>query len=805
MTEKRIRELTPKELRLRFDPKQLGINTIEDLEPLEGIIGQKRAVSALRFGLEIEKKGFNIYVAGPPGIGKMTAVQAFLEELASEKEKPSDWCYVNNFEDSYQPKVCRLPAGMGRQFQEDMDTLVDLLRQEIPKAFEGEDYGNKRDRIIKDFEKKRSEIQEEITGKASAVNFKIEVTPQGVMIVPLLGERPLNEKEIAALPEDARQDLQKRREEVENLLKDGMKRIRVMQRETQEHLQRLDRRVALFVVGDQIDDLIEKYDDYIDVTQYLQEVKSDIQENINTFRTDQSTESEESSKKKPPWAEKMPFRKYQVNVAVDNSRQKGARVVIELNPNYSNLFGRIEKETQFGALYTDFLMIKAGALHMANGGYLVMPIEELLTSPLSWPSLKRAIQNEEVQIEEPTHLLGMQVVKSLRPQPVPLDVKIVLIGRPLLYYLLYQSDQDFPELFKIKADFDTRMENNEDNIKDFISFLCKLHKKENLKDLDGSAIAAVLEHAIRLSGDQTKLSTQFGALADLLRESHYWARQEETDKISRAHVSKALAEKVYRSNLIKVRIQEMIERGTLLIATEGEVVGQVNGLAVSMLGDYEFGRPSRITASVGPGRGGILDIEREIKLGGPIHSKGVMILSGYLTRQFARDYPLSVVARLVFEQSYEGIDGDSASSTELYALLSALSGLPLKQGIAVTGSVNQNGEVQAIGGVNEKIEGFYEVCLAKGLNGSEGVMIPQSNVANLMLREDVVEAVANGKFHIWSVATIAQGIELLTGHVAGERNADGAFPKDSVNYLVDQRLRAFAKAVKGDRGDDTYT
>jgi lon-related putative ATP-dependent protease len=802
MAKKKIKELTPSQLRRTFDSKKLGIKTTKGLKPLEGIIGQRRALSALKFGLGIEKKGFNVYVAGPPGIGKMTAVKTFLEKEAGDGKSPSDWCYVNNFDDTYQPTTCRLPAGMGKQFQEDMDDLIEHFRQEIPKAFEGEDYGNKRERIIKDFEKKRSQVQEEITNKAKEANFNIEVTPQGIMIVPLLGGRPLSDTELAELPEDARQDVQKRREQVEKELKNAMKRIRVLQKQTQERLQKLDKQVTLFVVGDQIDDLIEKYDDYEDVIEYLQSVKSDIQENINTFRGNQSSEEQQTIPGMgTPWAQKLPFRKYQVNVVVDNGKLKGAPVVIELNPNYSNLFGRIEKETQFGALYTDFLMIKSGALHHANGGYLVLPVEDLLMNPLSWQSLKRAIQNEEIQIEEPSHLLGLQVVKSLRPQPTPLDVKIILIGRPMLYYLLHHHDEEFPELFKVKADFDTRMESSDDNIQDFVSFLCKLHEKEDLKDLDGSAIAAVLEHSLRLSEDREKISTQFGALADVVREANFWAKQAGSVTIKREHVHKALDEKVYRSNLIKERINEMIDRGVLLIGTDGEMVGQVNGLAVSMLGDYEFGRSSRITATVGPGRGGIIDIEREIKLGGPIHTKGVMILSGYLAGTFATDYPLSLSARLVFEQSYEGIDGDSASSTELYALLSALAQVPIKQGIAVTGSVNQNGEVQAIGGVNVKIEGFFEVCKTKGLTGEQGVMIPQSNVQNLMLREDVVKAVKDRKFHIWPIRTIDEGIEMLTGVPAGRRGQNGKYPKDSINYLVDQRLRSFAEAVRPHRDD----
>ena len=492
----------------------------------------------------------------------------------------------------------------------------------------------------------------------------------------------------------------------------------------------------------------------------------------------------------------MPFRKYQVNVLVDNSKQEGAPVVVELNPSYSNLFGRVEKEAHFGALYTDLTMIKAGSLHRANGGYLVLRAEDLLRNPFSWDGLKRALLSRQIEIEEPGERFGFMATKSVRPQPIPLDVKVALIGSPLLYYLLYASDDEFSELFKVKADFDTSMARDEENVQDFLAVLSTFCHKEKLKPLDASAVAKLLEHASRLAEDQEKLSTHFGALADVIREAHFWALQDGAPHVGAAHVQKALDEKLYRSNLIQERIQEMIARGTLLIDAAGEAVGQVNGLSVLSLGDYLFGKPSRITASVGPGREGVIDIEREVELGGPIHSKGVLILSGYLAQEYAQDKPLTLAARLVFEQSYEGIEGDSASSAELFTLLSALSGLPVKQGIAVTGSVNQHGELQAIGGVNQKIEGFFDVCQAKGLTGEQGVIIPQSNVQNLMLREDVVEAVKSKRFHVWPVKTIDEGIEILTGVPAGKRGPDGQFPEGTVGYRVDRRLREFAECLK---------
>jgi lon-related putative ATP-dependent protease len=794
-----IQLLSPEQLRRTFDPKRLGIETTEHLKALEGIIGQRRAVTALQFGLEIQESGFNIYVAGPPGIGKMTAVQSFLEELAKRKATPPDWCYVNNFDDPYQPKVCRLPAGRGRMLQQDMKSAIEHIRREILKAFESEEYGNKRDEIIKALEAKRTQILEHLNAKATKAGFALQATPVGIVIFPAKKGQPLSDEEIQALSASDKEELQRRHDALQEELNATMKQVRELARAAQEKLQGIDKQVALYIVGGLMEDLHEKYRDLPEVIEYLQAVQKDILENIETFKgglLTSASSTPESNSASNPWWRELPFRKYQVNVLVDNSKQEGAPVIVELNPSYNNLFGRVEKETQFGALYTDFTMIKSGSFHRANGGYLVLPVEDILCNLLSWDGLKRALRSREIQIEEIGERLGYMAIKSLRPQPIPLNLKVLLVGRPLLYYLLYAYDEEFPELFKVKADFDTRMDRSDENIQELLAFLYTFCNKEKLKHLDSGAVAKLLEHSSRLAEDQEKFSTHFGALADIIREANFWAMQEGATHIRAPHVRKALDERIYRANLIQERSQEMIERGTLLIDTTGQALGQVNGLSVLSLGDYQFGKPSRITASVSPGREGIIDIEREVELGGPIHSKGVMILSGYLARQFAQDKPLTLSARLVFEQSYEGVEGDSASSTELYAMLSALAGLPIKQGIAVTGSVNQHGEVQAIGGVNQKIEGFFEVCKAKGLTGEQGVIIPQSNMPNLMLREDVVEAVAAKKFSVWAVKTINDGIEILTGVSAGERGPDGHFPEGTVNYRVEQRLREFAERLK---------
>ncbi len=794
-----IQELLPEQLRRTFDHKASCIDTTENLKPLEGIIGQKRAVSALLFGLDIRERGFNIYVAGPPGMGKMTAVKSFLEEFASRKEIPPDWCYVNNFDDSYKPRVVKLPAGRGRQLQQDMKTLIAHIQREIPNSFESEEYGARRDEIAKAMEGRRSEVLERLNTQANEAGFTIEATSFGIIMIPMLGGRPLSEAELAALPVAAREDFQHKRDLLQEELKSSLKQVRGIDREAHKKMEELDRKVALYIVGGLIDDLEEKYLDLPEIVDYLRTAQKDILENIKIFRSGQSgptAQTLEGLSLPAPWLQEMPFRRYQVNVLVDNSRLGGAPVVVELNPSYNNLFGRIEKETQLGALYIDFTMIKAGSLHRANGGFLVVPVEDVLRNLFSWDSLKRALRSREIQIEEPGERLGFLTTKSLRPEPVGFDIKVVLIGHPMLYYLLHAYDEEFPELFKVKADFDTRMDCIDENIQDFLVFLSTFCQKENLKSLDSGAVARLLEHAARLAEDQEKLSTHFGALVDVVREAHFWAHQEGAERVGKAHMQKSLDQKVYRSSLIQERICEMISRGTILIDTAGQAIGQVNGLSVISLGDYMFGKPSRITASVEPGQGGIVDIEREVELGGPIHSKGILILGGYLAQKYAQDKPLTLAARLVFEQSYDGVEGDSASSTELYALLSALSGLPVKQGIAVTGSVNQHGDVQAIGGVNQKIEGFFDICKAKGMTGEQGVIIPLSNVKNLMLREDVVEAVRSKTFHIWGAKSIDEGIEILTGIQSGDRGPDRRFPEGTINYLVEKRLHDFAESMK---------
>jgi len=787
-------EVPAERLRRICDPSSLGFRTTEGLKPVEGIIGQARAIRALQFGLAIQEHGFNIYVAGLPGTGRTTAVKAFLEELARQKEVPTDWCYVHHFKDPYFPKAMKLPPGKGKVLQEDMRKLVEEARREIPRVFEKEDYTMRRERIGDGLRKKREALFTRLGERAQEKGFLIQSSQVGLLIIPVVDGNPMSDQDFMALPPERKEEILKRRSVVEEELKAATKELKAAEKETNEELQNLDREVALFAVGYLLNDLKERYEDLPQVLNYLKEVQEDILENIGQFRGG----GEGSSEMLLPMARlrELAFRKYQVNVVVDNSGMTGAPVVMEFNPTNNNLFGRIEKESEFGALVTDFTMIRAGSLHRANGGYLVVQVEELLRNIFSWDGLKRSIRNREIAIEEAGERLGFIATKSLSPEPIPLETKVILIGSPALYHLLFAYDEDFNELFKVKADFDTRMDWTEENIKTYAASLWSLCCRERLRHMDAGAVAKVIEHSSRLAEDQEKLSTRFIEISDIMREANHYASSAGSSLVTRGEVEKAIEERIYRSNLIQERINDLIAKGVLCIDTEGEVVGQVNGLAVISLGDFAFGRPNRITVSVGLGREGIIDIERESKLGGRIHTKGVMILGGFLADRYAQDKPLALSARLVFEQSYEEVEGDSASSTELYALLSALSGLPIRQGIAVTGSVNQKGQVQAIGGVNQKVEGFFQICQAKGLTGAQGVIIPESNLSNLMLKEEVVQAAREGKFHIWPVKTIDEGIEILTGQQAGQKRADLTFEPDTVNDRVNRRLQELARQLR---------
>ena len=791
------RILEAAELRATCYKGDLGFETTEELEPLQSILGQDRALQALKFGLSIESEGFNVFVAGEAGTGRSTAVDEFVAQLARTKPIPSDWCYAHNFRDPYQPKAMRLAAGRASRLARELNALVETVKVQLPRAFESEHYSKKREEILAAFNDKRERMFSDLGERARAEGFVIHSTPVGLMMAPLVQGRPMSDQELGSLPPEVRRRIASKREELESHIRDVLREIRRLEREALRAVEELDREVLLFTVGHLFDNLREEFRENEEVVAHVNEIQEDMLQNVGALKGQGPSQGDGQAGTDRACAKDVDFRKYTINVIVDNSGLEGAPVVVETNPTYNNLFGRIEKEARMGILVTDFTLIRGGSLHRANGGYLIVPVDELLRNPLAYEGLKRALRSREIAIEEAGERLGLMTTKSLRAEPIPLDIKVILIGTPFVYLQLYALDPDFNELFKVKAEFDTEMERTPSNVKTYASFLSKLCRKENLKHLDAGAAGKVIEHSSRLAGDQTKLSTHFAEIADIIREANFYAVQQGARNIEAGHINKAIEAKVYRCNLIESRLREMTARGILRIETSGSAVGEVNGLTVIDLGDIAFGRPSRITATVGPGRDGIIDIEREARLGGRLHSKGVLILGGYLTERFAKEFPLSLSARLVFEQSYDMVEGDSASAAELYALLSSISGVPIKRGLAVTGSVNQKGEVQAIGGVNEKIEGFFEACRLRGLTGEQGVVIPESNVKHLMLKEQLVETVREGGFHIYAVRTIDEGLEVLTGIPAGARGADGSFPDGTVNGLVERRLREFAERVRG--------
>lgn len=788
-----VTELTTEKVYKSCNPDDVGCDTTQELTALETIVGQDRAIRAMQFGLGIKEKGFNIFVSGVPGTGRTTAVRKYLEEVAVDKPIPSDWCYVNNFQDAYRPHALRLPAGRAVELQKAMDNLTKIVFQEVRNVFESEEYAKHKEETLNKFQLQKQAIVEQVNKLALEESFILQATPMGVITVPTRNGKPLSEEDFIKLSQKDKDTLVQKQQKVQDALEASIRQTKSLEKDARDAVDKLDREVALYALRNWNEDMKEKFQDLPDVLTYVDAVQADLLDQVELFKTDGQEETPALPFATPPKG--LPIKKYAVNILVDNSSLKGAPVIVETNPTHDNLFGRIEQEARFGALVTDFTLVRSGSLHRANGGYLVLPVEDVLRNPFVWEDLSHALANAKIVIEDASEKFGFST-KSLQPEPVPLDIKVILIGRPDIFQLLLTYEVHFHELFKVKAEFDTSMSRTDEHTREYAAFATTLCNSENLKHLDRSAMARLVEHGSRLAEDQEKLSTRFGEISDVIREASYYAGVDSADLISAQHIRKAIEERDYRSNLIQERLREMIERGVIKIDIAGKKVGQINGLSVLGLGDISFGQPNRITVSLSLGREGVVNIEREAKLSGPIHTKGVLILSGFLAHRYAQDKPMSLSARLVFEQSYGGIEGDSASSTELYAILSALSDLPINQAIAVTGSVNQNGEVQAIGGVNEKIEGYFEVCTALGLTGEQGVLIPESNVSNLMLKETVVEAIKEGKFHIWSVHNIDEGIEVLTGVKAGERQADGKFELDSVNARVDQRLRLMAKALQ---------
>lgn len=791
----RIVKLDPDALRRVCDPNDFDFECTSEIHPLVETIGQDRALRAIEFGVGIKSHGYNIYALGPIGTGKTTFIKSYLKDKAKDLPTPDDWCYVYNFSDPYTPSAIRLPAGKGSELRTDMDRLLNHLKSEIPRALETEDFEREKNQIIQKYKQLQNEEMSKLDTDAAEQNLALRSAPTGLFILPAFQGQPLTQEQISRLSTEQRRELEKKATEFQGRISMTMRKIRDLEKGNNELIEKLERETVMFAVGHFIDDLKEKYAQFSHLIDYLQNVQRDVMENISDFSNPASGEAEGITKMLMPVSQPY-FNKYKVNLIVDNSRTEGASVVIESNPNYANLIGRVDRQVRLGALTTDFTMIKAGAIHRANGGFLIIDAESLLRNLMAWEALKRVIENGEIKLSELAQELSFFSTISVEPEPIPVDIKIILIGSPYIYYILHDLDRDFQKHFKVMADFDTQMDRSKENMLRYAKFICARCIEENLLHFHKSAVAKVVDYSSELVGYQDKLSTRFIDIVDIVREASYWAGQNGRNRVFAEDVKQAIEEKVYRSNRIEKRIQELINDGTIMVDTEGAVVGQVNGLSIIQLGDHIFGRPSRITAKTFLGTDGVINIEREAKLSGRIHDKGVLILSGYLGGKYAQDKPISLSASICFEQSYEGVEGDSASSTELYALMSSLANIPLKQSIAVTGSVNQRGEIQPIGGVSQKIAGFFDVCKTRGLTGDQGVIIPQKNVRNLMLREDIVEAVAHGKFHIYPVSTIDQGTEVLTGMEAGEMREDGSYPENTVNYMVDKRLRELADKLR---------
>ena len=787
-------------LRKRCDPDALEFKSTDELPDLQDVIGQPRAFRALELGSELSGPGYNTFVLGLPGSGRTTLSMEYLERKAVNEPVPEDWCYVNDFDNPHKPKAISLPAGKGHEFRKEMVELLIHCEREIPRAFESEEYVNERDRLVADLKKNQEAEFIRLQKYVEKYNFVISRTPFGFVLAPAVGGKPLTPEDLEGLSQEQRSKLEQLHAKLGEEVEKTLKKLRDLERSAAEALSKLNERTALFVIVPVIQGMREKFAAIEGVIAYLDEIQQDMVFNTNQFRPSMQEGSERSSGAN---ADKSWIKRYSVNLLVDNSGLKGAPVILENHPSYTNLLGRIEHEAIMGVTRTDFTMIQPGALHRANGGYLVMPARDLLLSPYTWEGLKRVLRDGEIRIIELGYLLGLLSTVTLEPQPIPLKVKVVLIGTPLLYYLLRTYEDDFHKLFKVRAEYATQMDRTPETENEYGLYVKSVVVDNQLPSFDRSAVARIVEYSARLAENQDKLSTRFGKIADLVRESAFWARKNAPDAdalvVSARDVQQAIDESKYRNNLLEELVHELITEDVLMVDVQGEAIGQINALSVFTLGDYDFGRPRRATATVHPGAGGVVDIERQAKLGGPIHTKGVLILSGFLGGRYGRKQPLGLVASLTFEQSYEGIEGDSASAAELLALLSAIAGVPLRQDRAITGSINQLGQIQPVGGINEKIEGFYATCNSKGLTGEQGVVIPAGNVRNLMLNDEVVQAVEEGKFHVWTIGTIDEAIRLLTNYEPGDLQLDGTYPEGSFNQLVTQRLAEFSKAADAAR------
>ena len=794
---KRKNELGYKDLKLCCDPKVFNFTTTDELEPISTGIGQERGIKALEFGLNVDINGYNVYVEGPYGVGKTAYVKNYLKVISKKKKVPSDWCYLYNFDNPNEPVAVSLPAGQGKEFKDTMNSFINEIKVDIRNTFNNEDFEKEKKLIKQEYETRRNLLMEQLNKKSAEYGFTVKSSQNGIYMMPIVNGKTIAEEEFNKLDEAVKKEYETKSTIVQQHIMEAIGQIKSIERESDKHIQEWQSNVALLTINGHINLIKDKYKRHKKINHFLDSVKKDILKNVNLFTADEKTLEGKLQGPQAAHPEVFkPWLNYRVNLFIDNSNLEGAPAVADTNYSYHNIFGKLEYENYYGTLKTDYTMLKPGLLHIANGGYLVFQANDLLTNSLCYDALKKVLRSKTLGIENAADPRSSMVMVSLKPEPIPLDLKVILIGDENIYQTLLAMDPDFRKLFKIKVEFADDAPMNKDNIVKLARFVKGYCDHENLPPLDSGAMAKIIEYASKLADNQDKLSTRFTDLSVVVGEASTWAKMARSKVITEEFITKALAEKIDRVKKYDERYMEMIKDDTLLISTSGSEIGQINGLTIMNVGDYTFGKPVKITANTYTGKNGIINIEREVELSGSSHSKGILILSGYLGEMFAQDMPLSLTASICFEQLYSGVDGDSASSTELYAILSSLSGIPINQSFAVTGSVNQKGEIQPIGGVNDKIEGFYQVCKMRGLDGTHSVIIPKQNIKNLNVSQEVVDAVKNGNFHIYAISTIEEGIELLTGVPAGNKDENGNFPAGTINYLVYNKLKKYAEISK---------
>ena len=792
---KKKNELSYQDLRTICDPSVFTFSDTSELNSIDTGIGQDRGIKALEFGVNVDIKGYNIYIEGPSGVGKTMYTKNYLNRISQKMKTPNDWCYIYNFENPNEPIAVSFPAGQGKEFQETMDTFIKEIRTDIRKTFNNDDFEKEKTLIKQEFEEKRANLLEALNQESEKHGFQVKTAQNGIYMMPMMNGKTIEEEEFEKLDEAIKKEFEEKSNIVQQQIMEVIGKIKEIERASDKKIEEWQSNIALLTVNSHINYIKAKYKRNKKVNQFLNAIKQDILKNIPAY-----VAKEEDTTKTPTTGPRIetpkPWLNYRVNLFVDNSNREGAPVIMDSNYSYHNIFGKLEYENYYGSLKTDYTMLKPGLMHIANGGYIIFQAKDLVANGICYEALKKALRIKELSIENTADQRSSMVMISLKPEPIPLDIKVIIIGNEAIYQTLLTMDSDFRKLFKIKVEFEDDAPMTVENMNKLARFIHGFCEQEELPPLDKTAVAKIVEYASKLAEDKNKLSTRFNDLSQIIGEAATWARMDKKKIVTAEYVNKALAQRIERVKKYDAKYMEMIEKNTLLISTKGFVTGQINGLTVMTIGDYTFGKPVKITANTYTGKSGIVNVEREVELSGSSHSKGVLILSGYLGEMFAQDIPLSLTASICFEQLYNGVDGDSASSTELYAILSSLSGIPINQSIAVTGSVNQKGEIQPIGGVNDKIEGFFQVCKMRGLDGSHGVIIPIQNVENLNLSEEVTDAVKNKLFHIYTVSTIEEGIEILTGVPAGKKDTNGKFPAGSINYLAYEKLKKFAQNSK---------